>query len=230
MVKLKFNVPEWSASMVEGINTEVNFAESNIETYVVIGSSELKTQSTLDSIKFFDTVSEIHLLESFDLTLKLPHKLHYKSGIIKALYNILESEDSSSWVNLVKIINHNITYNEAAKILDHMNAWTYCVNLNKPVIVVESGTIFTDKPPATHVPYQSLISLSSTEPLAYNTNLHCLSNTYAYSIDSLAALECFSNFIKEGLYDTLEKMLRVDKYAIYHNKCALYTYKNLGLN
>ena len=230
MAKLKIIVPEWSESLLEGIKTEVNYVDPDLENYLIIGSSEVKTQNTLDSIKKYSPLAEMHLLESFDLTLKLPEKFQNKSGIIKNLFSILESEDSSSWVNLVKIINHNITYTEATKILDHMNAWTYCLNLNKPVIVVESGTVFTNNPPTTHIPYQSFISLSSREPLAYNTNLHCLNNTYAYSIDPLVALECFSNFLKEGLYDTLEKMLRVDKYAIYHNKCAVYTYKNLDLH
>lgn len=229
MAKLKITVPEWSDSIVEGINTEVNFTDPGIDTYVVIGSSELKIQNTLNSIKTFDTLADIHLLESFDLTLKLPEKFQSKPGVIKKLFNILEVENSSSWVNFVKIINHNLTYTEAAKILDHMNAWTYGLNLNKPVIVVEAGTLFTSKPPAVHMPYQSIISLSSTKPLEYNTNLHCVNNTYSYSIDPLAALECFSSFLKEGLYDTLEKMLRVDKYAVYHNKCAIYAYKNLEL-
>ena len=229
MTKLKFSVPEWSENLIEGINTNVNFADSEITTYLILGSVAEKTQSTVESIKEFDSLSEIHLLESFDLTLKLPHKFQNKPNVIKTLFNILDVDDSSSWVNLVKIINHNLTYNETAKILDHMNAWTYCINLNKPVIVVESGTVFASKPPVAHMPYQSIISLSSTKPLEYNINLHCLSNTYAYSIDSLAALEFFSSFLKEGLYDALEKMLRVDKYAIYHNKCAIYTYKNLDL-
>lgn len=229
MNKLKFTVPEWSEDIIEGLNTQVNFAECDIQNYVVIGYNGTKTDTTIKSIKDFDNFSNVHLLESFDLTLKLPEKFQSRPGIIKTLFNILDVDDSSSWVNLVKIINHNLTYNQAAKILDHMNAWTYCINLKEPVIVVESGTVFVSKPPAVHVPYQSIISLSSKEPLAYNTNLHCISNTYAYSIDPLAALECFSSFLKEGLYDALEKMLRIDKYAVYHNKCAVYTYKNLDL-
>lgn len=220
MSKIKFNVPTWADKLVTGLNTEVNFANSDIENYLIVGSSDI--ESTLSSIKNFDTTSNIHVLESFDLTLKLPAKLRDKPYVISALFNILKSEDSSSWVNLVKIINHNINYNQAAKILNHMNAWTYCINLNKPVIVIEQNTVFTKKPPVSHLPYQSIISLSSTESLQYNSNLHCLSNTYAYSIDPLAALECFSSFLKEGLYDTLEKMLRIDKYAIYTNKCAIH--------
>ena len=154
----------------------------------------------------------------------LKNKLNSNASVeIKNI--VLTAEHSEqTWTNYVKLMNHNLTYDEVTRILDHMVVWNEVSNIGKPRIVLESGTVVC-KPISGIMPRNVIVSLDNE--LTYNQhndNFISMNGIHAYVIDQFSARALLNEVLVNGIIEPLELMFRIDKFSIVSNNSAKRAY------
>lgn len=201
----------WSKNMVRGLNFDLNYESRFINKLLVVQSSKQTVDKTIKPFEFSDF--RVQVLQSFDIGLDLPK--HIEKNFITSVVNVIEPKYDSSWVNMIKLYNHYLNYEEVCRFLDHVHAWHICITSNMPVCVVESGFVVDSyERIRSHLPYQSINCFSATDHEVLNRNYLHIPNMKCYVIDPLIALELFNHVLKEGISCSVEKTIRADKFAI----------------
>lgn len=148
------------------------------------------------------------------------------SAISPSDYNNLEIKNvfasdtynNQEWCNHVRL-RARLTHNQVCRILNHMAAWSVCMQLTTPCIVMEHNSILLS-PKIDHIPKSSIHCLSNNEPFFLNSNWACMGEPFAYSVDCHSAKRLFNKVMIEGIIDPIEYMIRTDEFMIVFGRQA----------
>lgn len=160
----------------------------------------------------------LHFIESFnflDRTEVSPHA--YDNVKIKDVFPPLYYE-SQEWTNQVRL-KSRLNHNQVCRILTHMAAWSKCMSIGRPCIILEHDAILME-PLKVHAPRNSIHCLSDDKPVFHNSNWPCMGEPFAYSVDNHSAKRLFNKVMEEGLVDPLEVMFRLDHFMVLFDKKA----------
>jgi hypothetical protein len=195
-----------------GMNLVPNYSDFGISDVIVLqGPMHKRATSSAERFGY-----SLHLIESFnflDRTEVSPHA--YDNVKIKEVFPPLYYE-SQEWTNQVRL-KSRLNHNQVCRILTHMAAWSKCMSMGKPCIILEHDAILME-PLKEHVPRNSIHCLSDDKPLFHNSNWPCMGEPFAYSVDNHSAKRLFNKVMEEGLVDPLEVMIRLDQFMIIFDR------------
>ena len=198
----------WNTHQVEGLNFFYNFEDLIKDVCIINGSNN---EITVESCKKFDL--EYKIMPSFNLKSKL------NAGAPVEIKNIVLTAEHGiqTWANYIKLMNHNLIYDEVTRILDHIVVWNEVASIGKPRIVLESGTAVY-KPISGVMPRNVIVSLDNEAIYnQHNDNFICMNGVHAYVVDQFSARALLNEVLINGIIEPLELMFRIDKFSIMAN-------------
>jgi len=141
-----------------------------------------------------------------------------------------------SWTNWFRVTDHQISRTEIACCLSHISLWIHCIELDRPIIVLEHDAVMTQPYPR-HEVYNAIGYMGCVEQQrgeyelkfpeapqsSINHNWRFINRAHAYSIDPAVARKMLSNVLDRGIFESLDVMLKSDDYAIYQT--GIYAYE-----
>jgi GR25 family glycosyltransferase involved in LPS biosynthesis len=128
-------------------------------------------------------------------------------------------------------MNQWLTPSEVACFLSHVSVWAKCVELDKPIIVLEHDAIVI-KPYKTHKAYNCIAYLGCKYQLErndtrmiygqLNPNYRFMYCAHAYAIDPYVAKNMLSQVIKYGITTSLDAFIRGDIFSILQDDIYAY--------
>jgi hypothetical protein len=147
---------------------------------------------------------------------------------------IVPPEHHGQFMRLLKVTDHYLTRGELACALSHISLWLRCVEMDRPIVVLEHDSIMV-KPYTDHGVYNSICYLGSNEQVnmgwgVYATpphasegpNYHFICRAHAYSIDPAVAKNLLAHVLKWGINAPLDIMIRADIFPIH--QMGVYAY------
>lgn len=131
-----------------------------------------------------------------------------------------------SFMSWFKQVDHELSVTEVACALSHISLWAHCVELDKPIIILEHDAVML-KPIEMHSLFNSIIYLGNAEQYKKNwpvlatpthasngNNYHFICRAHAYCIDPQVAKNMLAHVLKMGISESLDMMLRADLFNI----------------
>jgi hypothetical protein len=205
----KHGINLWNSHTVTGLNLMNNFDHNRISKICIINGPQVETvKNKVDKLDNFS----VEVFTSFNLfnnVWGVDESIRQNTEISKIAcppkYKNLE------WINHVKLMNHNMDYDQVTRILDHMIIWHHCIVGNEPVILLENNA----NPHAlisNHFPRNSVISLSADSEYYYHSdNWVCMKDVSCYGIDPFSANALFNEVMRSGIINPIDLMFRIDK-------------------
>ena len=109
-------------------------------------NSEMMAQRCLDSC--FKVGQKAELWDAFDGT---------QGKII-----IPEHSQEKSWVSWLKLLNTTLSNPEICCFLSHFSLWCHCLNIDKPIVILEHDAVMVEKFDV-HLVYNSIMYLGCIE-------------------------------------------------------------------
>lgn len=172
--------------------------------------------------------------DSVEMPYKVWDAFDGTSGEIKTPEHLKEKD----YLNWVKWVDQELSPSEVACALSHFSLWCHCLNIDKPIVILEHDAIMVEKFDV-HLVYNSIMYLGCVEqvekgwgvyptpPHATNgNNYHFICRAHAYSIDPTVAKNLVSHVIKYGIHESLDIMLRADIFPIV--QMGVYAYDKMG--
>jgi len=144
----------------------------------------------------------------------------------------------ASWHSWIKQVDKQLSVTEVACALSHISLWAQCMELDRPIVILEHDAIMV-KPYLKHEVFNSICYLGNNEqvnqgwqvlptpPHASNgNNYHFLCRAHAYAIDPAVAKNLMAHVIKYGIHESLDIMLRADIFPIH--QMGVYAYDSHG--
>jgi GR25 family glycosyltransferase involved in LPS biosynthesis len=138
---------------------------------------------------------------------------------------------SQKWISWIKIMNKSLMPSEIACFLSHISLWAKCLEIDKPIIILEHDAILI-KPYRTHTSFNSIVYLGSKYQLEkkdhrmiygqLNSNYRFIYCAHAYAIDPYIAKNLLSQVIKYGITTSLDAFIRADIFTIIQNDIYAY--------
>lgn len=135
----------------------------------------------------------------------------------------LKSASHMSWF---KVIDSELSTSEVACALSHISLWCHCIEIDKPIIVFEHDALMVKKIEE-HPLFNSIIYLGCEEQYnnqyqLYMTPIHgtiarnynFIWRAHAYVIDPQVAKNMVSYVLKQGIFESLDIMMRADQFTI----------------
>lgn len=201
----------WNSHAVTGLNLMNNFDNSISKICIINGPNADNQKTKLININKFS----VEVFKSFNLfnnNWNIDANIRQNTEISKIACP--DEYKDFDWINHIKLMNHNMDYDQVTRILDHMIIWHNCIVIGKPVVVLEDSanpSVFVDS----HFPRNSIISLSKNREYYYHTdNWVCMNDVSCYGIDPFSAKALFNEIIHSGIVNPLELMFRIDKFNI----------------
>jgi len=122
-------------------------------------------------------------------------------------------------ISLLKVKNFNLTLPEIACFYSHYSLWCHCVNIDKPIIILEHDVRFVKKYNK-HTYYNAIVYLGHLDEnidpdvAIVNYDYKFIRGAYAYSIDPAVAKNLVSHVIKEGLCRPVDVTMRSDYFTV----------------
>jgi hypothetical protein len=130
-----------------------------------------------------------------------------------------------SWLKWIKVVNPALAKSEVAMILGHISLWAHCVELDRPIVVLEHDGVFLQKY-THHSAINTIVYLGCEEqvrnnfysnPIAImgqlNENYRFILRTHAYSIDPMVARRLLGDMILSGIHTGIDVGIRSDIYC-----------------
>lgn len=115
---------------------------------------------------------------------------------------------------------------EIACALSHISLWCHCIEIDKPIVVLEHDAIMLKKI-SEHLCFNAIIYLGCKEQAKNNVplqpipihgtigpNYHFIWRAHAYAIDPQVAKNMVAYVLKQGVYESLDIMMKADLFAI----------------
>ena len=157
-------------------------------------------------------------LKALDMQYKVWDAFDGTSGEIK----IPEQCKDQRWLSWLKWIDKELSVTEIAVALSHISLWAHCIEIDRPIIILEHDAIMLQKI-ADHPVTGCLHYLGSyeqakkgwpvliTPPHATKgNNYHFICRAHSYGIDPWSAKNALSHVLKNGICESLDIMLRSD--------------------
>lgn len=146
---------------------------------------------------------------------------------------IPSSLKKQNWIQWIKYMNEWLTPTEMACFLSHVSVWAKCLELDKPIIVLEHDAILI-KPYTHHIALNSIVYLGCKYQLQkndtrmiygqLNPNYRFMYCAHAYAIDPYVSKNLLSQVIKYGITTSLDAFIRGDIFTVVQN--GLYAYED----
>lgn len=206
------------------LNSTLNFShDKQIESAYIISlpNNEISKKHTKKCIESCEKINlQYKIQEGFD-------------GTDKKTIKIPKHLKNESWVNWIKVLNQNLRITEVCCFLSHLSLWIKCIELDKPIIILEHDALML-KPFNIHNIPNCIIYLGSNYQLKINNfnmvygqlnqNYRFMYCAHAYSIDPFIAKNLVSNVIKTGITHSLDAYIRSDLFAIHQE--GFYAYND----
>jgi GR25 family glycosyltransferase involved in LPS biosynthesis len=137
---------------------------------------------------------------------------------------------------MFKITDHYLVRAEVACALSHISLWVKCIELDKPIVILEHDSIMLKKY-AQHQVYNSICYLGSKEQVIDNwpvfktpvhasegPNYHFICRAHAYAIDPAVAKNMVAHVLKYGICAPLDIIIRADIFPIH--QLGIFAYDN----
>jgi hypothetical protein len=201
---------------VSGINLENKYNNKINKVCVIDGPTSDSTMKNVESFNYYSLVvfHSFNYKERKKLCKKDKEDLKIKEIVVPEIYKDAE------WINHVRLRNHNLSYDEVCRVLNHMMIWHYSMHKQEAVIVLEGDAMLTEMH-TNHMPRNSITCLSSSDYFVPNLNYVCMDEPYAYSIDPFCARALFNTIMENGIIEPLNYMIRIDKFTVNNLKKAI---------
>jgi hypothetical protein len=146
--------------------------------------------------------------------------------------NLLKNKEYTYWL---KWINNTMNLPRIACVYSHFSLWCHCMTIDKPIVILEHDAVML-KPYLFHTFYNCIEYLGCqqqveaggfTGQLAYSyvldKNYYFMSMCHAYAVDPAVCHKLVGYFIKNGITDSLDVMLRMDLFPVMQRD--LYAYQ-----
>ena len=151
-----------------------------------------------------------------------------------------EELEGQSWLKWLRLHDCTLTPTQIGCFYSHFALWTKCLEIDRPIIILEHDSIMVDKLEM-HPVYNSIVYLGSREQYQgapiYPTPPHGSDNkglyrficrAHAYSIDPAVAKNMVSYALKMGIHTSLDVLLRSD--IIPMCQFGLFAYDSPGVS
>lgn len=173
-------------------------------------------------------------------------KLNYNASLYEGFdgtgseLKIPEHCKNQSWYKWLKVTDHYQSLAEIACSLSHISLWVKCMELDRPIVILEHDAIMV-KPYNIHSVYNAIVYLGSIDNLrnpglekktlipmhsVINRNWNFINRAHAYAIDPAAARKLFTCVLSRGIYESADVMIRADDVAIIQTD--FYAYELIG--
>jgi GR25 family glycosyltransferase involved in LPS biosynthesis len=130
--------------------------------------------------------------------------------------------EENFWLNWISNYSTEMTITEIACALSHISLWGHCLNLDKPIVILEHDALM--KKPIEEIPFQNLfLSLHKKQnslvqrwlpPNSEYKKQFCISGLHAYCIDPLMAKKLLAHFIVNGLEYPIDVSINTNQFSI----------------
>lgn len=133
---------------------------------------------------------------------------------------------NSSYLSWLKVFDHHLSVSEIACIFSHFSLWVRCIELDRPIVILEHDAILMKKI-ETFPSYNSILYLGCLEQRkgtmqtmiipphgTVNHNYHFICRAHAYAIDPAMAKNLVGYLIQRGITESLDVMIRADLFNI----------------
>jgi hypothetical protein len=149
---------------------------------------------------------------------------------------IIEPDHSknNSFMSMLKITDHYLTKGELACALSHISLWVRCVEIDRPIVILEHDAVVVNKIEALNS-YNSIVYLGGSEWARSNwpmtpvpphategPNYHFICRAHAYAIDPAVAKNMLAHVLKMGIGAPLDIILRTDIFSVTHQGLIAY--------
>jgi GR25 family glycosyltransferase involved in LPS biosynthesis len=130
------------------------------------------------------------------------------------------------YMSWFKQTDHELSVTEVACALSHISLWCHCIDIDKPIVILEHDVIMLKKIEY-HTLYNSIIYLGNVEQYKKNWpilttpthataghNYHFICRAHAYCIDPQVAKNLVAHVLKLGICESLDMMIRADIFNI----------------
>lgn len=141
---------------------------------------------------------------------------------------------NDTFMKMVKVTDHYMTRGEVACALSHISLWSHCVQIDKPIVILEHDAVMVRKF-TTCAQYNAIVYLGGAEwqehkwpmlsipPMASDgPNKYFICRAHAYAIDPIIAKNMLAHVLKMGICDPLDIMMRADLFNITHQGMFAY--------
>ena len=142
---------------------------------------------------------------------------------------------NAPWLKWIKLYTNLLSPTQIACFYSHFALWTKCLELDRPIIILEHDSI-VEKKLDIHYLYNSIIYLGSSEQKNETMGIHSIPphgtaedgrnrficRAHAYAIDPAIAKNLISHVIKFGITTSLDVTIRTDIFPI--SQFGLYAY------
>lgn len=157
-------------------------------------------------------------LRALDMPYKVWDAFDGTSGEIK----IPDHAKDKTWFSWLKWVDKELSITEIAVALSHISLWAHCIEIDRPIIILEHDAIMvqkiTDHPVTGCLHYlgsyeqakQGWKVLITPPHATKGNNYHFICRAHAYGIDPWSAKNALSYVLKYGICESLDIMLRSD--------------------
>lgn len=143
-----------------------------------------------------------------------------------------------NWINWLKLNDDELSITEIACVFSHFSLWAKCIEINKPLVILEHDAIMVN-PYYNHYGYNQIVYLGCVEQALYgwkittipphaqkNTRYRSICRAHAYAVDPHSAKNLVAYVLKYGIHESLDMMIRSDVFSIM--QAGLYAYDMPG--
>lgn len=129
------------------------------------------------------------------------------------------------WLKWIKLYETFLSNTEIACYLSHLSLWVRCMEIDKPIVILEHDAVMVRKYPV-HYGYNQIVYLGAAEqtrgwnvtPIPphgrKNPHYRFMLRAHAYAIDPHSAKNLFAHTIKYGINESLDVTMRADVFGI----------------
>jgi hypothetical protein len=145
--------------------------------------------------------------------------------------NHLKNKDYIKWF---KVLDPYLSPSEIACALSHISLWAHCIEMDKPIAILEHDTIVMQNMKV-HTVSGCIVYLGCIEQSrggwdvrptpphgTYGHNYHFICRAHAYTIDPIIAKNLLAYVLKHGICESLDLMLRADLFPIVQTHLIAY--------
>jgi hypothetical protein len=178
-------------------------------------------------------------LRGNDISENLSARCQYSCEVVNQPYSVWQAFDGTSgeikipenlknesWLKWIKVYDDNLSITEISCYLSHLSLWVKCVEIDKPIVILEHDSIVVKRYP-NHIGYNQIAYLGCHEqqvlgwkvspcpPFGSNgKNYKFILRAHAYAVDPQAAKNLIGHTIKNGIVESLDVAIRADNFSI----------------
>lgn len=147
-------------------------------------------------------------------------------GTNNSTIKIPEHLKNQNWLSWIKQYDYELSISEVACYLSHISLWARCLDIDKPIVILEHDAIML-KPYTNHIGYNQIGYLGCYEqqvqgwkvsptPIfaAKGNNYKFMLRAHAYAIDPHSAKNLMASTLKYGINESLDVSIRADVFNI----------------